>query len=76
MNTVGTLEAQHREVEKLFFRIANTSDSGTRTMLFKELTDRLVDYAAIESQTDERVIHGYVGARQGRPDQNMRHSRL
>jgi hypothetical protein len=59
MNTVGTLESQDREVEKLFFRIAHASDSGTRTQLFKELADRLVGYAAIEDQTEKRVIHGY-----------------
>jgi len=52
MNSVGTLEFQHREVEKLFFRVALASDSGMRTQLFKELADRLVAYAAMESQTE------------------------
>ena len=50
MNTGGSLESQHREVEKLFFRIANTSDSETRTQLFEELADHLLAYAAIEAQ--------------------------
>ena len=50
MNTVGSLESQHREVEKLFFRIANTSDPETRTKLFEELADHLSAYAAIENQ--------------------------
>jgi hypothetical protein len=51
MNTGGSLESQHREVEKLFFRIANTSDSETRTQLFEELADHLSAYAAIEAHT-------------------------
>lgn len=51
MNTVGPLESQHREVEKLFFRIAQATDSETRTRLFGELTEHLVAYAAIEDET-------------------------
>jgi hypothetical protein len=51
MNTVGSIESQHREVERLFFRVANTSDSETRRRLFEELADHLVAYAAIEEQT-------------------------
>lgn len=51
MNTGGSIESQHREVEKLFFRIANASDSETKTQLFEELADHLSAYAAIEDQT-------------------------
>jgi hypothetical protein len=51
MNTVGRLESQHREVEKLFFRIAHATDSETRTRLFGELTRHLVAYAAVEDET-------------------------
>lgn len=51
MNTVASLESQHREVEKLFFRIANASDPETRTRLLEELADHLSAYAAIEDQT-------------------------
>jgi hypothetical protein len=50
MNTGGSIESQHQEVERLFFRIANTSDSETRTQLFEELADHLLAYAAIEAQ--------------------------
>ncbi len=50
MNTGGLLESQHREVEKLFFRIAHATDSETRTRLFGELTRNLVAYAAIEDE--------------------------
>jgi hypothetical protein len=50
MNTVGSLESQHREVEELFFRIANASDPDTSTQLFAELADHLLAYAAIEDQ--------------------------
>ena len=48
MNTGGSIESQYREVEKLFFRLANASDSETRTQLFEELADHLMAYAAIE----------------------------
>jgi hypothetical protein len=50
MNNGGSLESQHRELEKLFFRIANASDSETRTQLFEELAEHLLAYAAIENQ--------------------------
>jgi hypothetical protein len=50
LNTGASLESQHRELEKLFFRIANASDSETRTQLFEELADHLLAYAAIEGQ--------------------------
>ena len=51
MNSGGSIESEHREVEKLFFRIANASDSETRTRLFEELADHLATYAAIEGRT-------------------------
>jgi len=51
MNTGGSLESQYREVEKLFFRVANASDSETRTQLFEELADHLLACAALENQT-------------------------
>ena len=51
MKTGGSLESQEREVEKLFFRVANASDSETRTQLFEELADHLLAYAAIENKT-------------------------
>ena len=51
MKTAGSIESQCREVEKLFFRIANASDSETRTRLFEELEGHLMAYAAIEDQT-------------------------
>ena len=51
MNTVGPLESQHREVEKLFFEIAHATDPETRTRLFGQLTQHLVAYAAIEDET-------------------------
>lgn len=63
MNTAGPLESQHREVEKLFFRIANTTDSQTRTQLFQELADQLVAYAAIEDRT---ASHPWVSERIGK----------
>jgi hypothetical protein len=47
MNTGGSIESEHREVEKLFFRIANASDSETRTRLFEELANHLATYAAV-----------------------------
>lgn len=66
MNTGGSLESQHREVERLFFRIANTSDSETRTQLFKELADHLSAYAAIEDQTEAIRAWSVRMARTGR----------
>jgi len=57
MNTVGSLESQHREVEKLFFRIANALDPETRTQLLEELADHLSAHAAIEDQT--AAIRGF-----------------
>jgi hypothetical protein len=51
MKTGGSLESQKREVEKLFFRAANASDSETRTQLFEELADHLLAYTAIENET-------------------------
>jgi hypothetical protein len=51
MNTVGPLDSEYREVEKLFFRIAKTSDPEMRTRLFEELADHLADCAAIENRT-------------------------
>lgn len=51
MNTVGSLESQHREVEKLFFRVANATDSETKMRLFAELTQHLATYAAVEDET-------------------------
>jgi hypothetical protein len=51
MNTGGLIESEHREVEKLFFRIANASDSETRTRLFEELANHLATYAAIEDRS-------------------------
>ncbi len=57
MNTGGSIESQHREVEKLFFRIANAVDSEKKTQLFEELADHLSAYAAIEDQmTALRVV--------------------
>jgi hypothetical protein len=50
MNTGGSIESQHQEVEKLFFRIANASDSETRKQLSEELAGHLLAYAAIEAQ--------------------------
>jgi len=50
MDTRDSLESQHRDLEKLFFRIANASDSETRTRLFADLADHLLAYAAIEAQ--------------------------
>ena len=50
MNTDASLESQHQELEQLFFRIANTSDSETRTQLFEELAGHLLAYAVIEAQ--------------------------
>ena len=51
MNSGGSIETEHREVEKLFFRIANASDSETRARLFEELANHLATYAAIEGRT-------------------------
>lgn len=62
MNSGGSIEFEHREVEKLFFRIANASDSETRTRLFEELADHLATYAAIEGRTA-----GTRGRRYGPP---------
>ena len=50
MNTAGLLESEYREVEKLFFRIANASDSEMKTRLFEELADHLSAFAAIEDK--------------------------
>jgi hypothetical protein len=66
MNTGGSLESQHREVEKLFFRIANASDSETRTQLFEELAGHLLAYAAIEAQTAAIRAWSVRTARTGR----------
>jgi hypothetical protein len=66
MNTGGSLESQHREVERLFFGIANTSDSETRTQLFEELADHLSAYAAIEAQTAAIRARSVRMARTGR----------
>jgi hypothetical protein len=60
MNTVGPLESGYREVEKLFFRIANTSDPETRRRLFEELADHLADCAAIENR---RADHSWASVR-------------
>jgi hypothetical protein len=60
MNTVGPLESQHREVERLFFRVANATDSETRTQLFAELADQVLAYATIEDKT---VSHPWVSVR-------------
>ena len=57
MNTVGSFESQYREVEKLFFRIANASDPETRTQLFEELAEHLSAYAAIEDRA--ATIRGF-----------------
>jgi hypothetical protein len=54
MNTVGLLEFEYREVEKLFFRIANASGSEMRTRLFEELADHLAAYAAMEDRMQPR----------------------
>jgi hypothetical protein len=51
MNTGASLESEYREVEKLFFRIANTSGPEMRARLFEELAGHLADYAAIENRT-------------------------
>ena len=51
MNTVGPLETEYREVERLFFRIAKTLDPEMRTRLFEELAGHLADCAAIENRT-------------------------
>ena len=60
MNTVGPLESQHREVEKLIFQIAHAPDSETRTRLFATLAEHLVAYAAIEDDTQSLLagLHG------------------
>ena len=50
MNTGGSLESQHRELERFFFRIANASDAETKARLFEELANHLLAYAAIEAQ--------------------------
>jgi hypothetical protein len=59
MNTGGSIESQYREVEKLFFRIANASDSETRTQLFEELAGQLVACAAVEADQGnlDRIRH-------------------
>jgi len=49
MNIGGSIESQYREVEKLFFRIANAPDSETRSQLFEELASQLVACAAVEA---------------------------
>jgi hypothetical protein len=51
MNSGGSIESERREVEKLFFRIANASDSETRARLFEELASHLAIYAVIEGRT-------------------------
>ena len=63
MNTLGPLESAHRKVEKLFFRIANTSDPQTRTQLFEELANHLADYAAIENRSSD---HSWASPRTAR----------
>jgi len=50
MKIGGSIESQQREVEKLFFRIANASDPEMRTQLLEELAGHLMAYAAIEDQ--------------------------
>jgi len=50
MNAGGSFESEYREVEKLFFRIANASDSETRTRLFGELAGHLAAYTAMEDR--------------------------
>ncbi len=60
MNTVGPLESEYREVEKLFFRIAKTSDPEMRTRLFGELAHHLADCAAIENRTAD---HSWASVR-------------
>jgi len=50
MNAAGSFDAEYREVERLFFRIANASDSETRTRLFGELADHLAAYTAMEDR--------------------------
>jgi hypothetical protein len=49
MNIGGSIESQYREVEKLFFRIANAPDSETRSQLFEELASQLVACEAVEA---------------------------
>ena len=54
MNIAGLIESECREVEKLFFRIANASGSEMRTRLFRELADHLAAYTAMEDRTARR----------------------
>ena len=48
MNAIEMLEAQHREVEKLFARISKASDPGDKDELFTQIADKLAVHAAIE----------------------------
>ena len=57
MNTAGLLESEYREVEKLFFQIANASDSEMRTRLCEELADHLSAFAALEDSSASCSSH-------------------
>lgn len=48
MNAIVMLEAQHREVEKLFAKIEKSKDPGDKDELFTQLADKLAIHAAIE----------------------------
>ena len=48
MSAIKLLEAQHREVEKLFSQFEKAKDSDKKTQLFEEIADKLAVHAAIE----------------------------
>ena len=50
MNAVDLLEAQHREIEKLFKAVSGADRSSEKARLFQELASKLVGHDAIERQ--------------------------
>lgn len=50
MSAIDMLEAQHREVEKLFERLEKEKSKDRKEALFAELADKLAVHAAIEEK--------------------------
>lgn len=48
MNAIDLLEAQHRQVEKIFSQIEKAKSAAAKTTLFEKLADNLAVHAAIE----------------------------